>query len=113
MKPFGIDVIMIEPGAIKTNWGVIAADHLAQTSADTAYEDAGKQMARNMRKIYTEGKISSPSVVRKAICKAVNSRHPKARYRIGSWSGAIVFFHWLLPAKWWDSMMRMGGKLKL
>ena len=28
MKPFGIDVVMIEPGAIKTDWGVIAARHL-------------------------------------------------------------------------------------
>ena len=112
-KPFGIDVVMIEPGAIQTAWGTIAADHLAESSRGTVYEKTAQRMADNMRKIYTEGRISHPSVVRRAICRAVNSRCPRARYRIGKWSTAIVFFHWLLPAKWWDAMMRMGGKIKV
>lgn len=113
LKPFGIDVVMIEPGAIQTAWGTIAADHLAESSRGTVYEQTAQRMADNMRKIYTEGRISHPSVVRRAICLAVNSRCPRARYRIGKWSTAIVFFHWLLPAKWWDAMMRMGGKIKV
>ena len=113
LKPLGIDVVMIEPGAIKTAWGTIAADHLAETSKGTVYEKTGQIMAGNMRKIYTEGHISSPEVVTKAILKAVNARHPKARYRIGSWSGTIVFFHSLLPARLWDALMRLGGKIKL
>ena len=113
LKPFGIDVVMIEPGAIQTAWGTIAADHLAESSRGTVYEQTAQRMADNMRKIYTEGRISHPSVVRRAICRAVNSRCPRARYRIGKWSTAIVFFHWLLPAKWWDAMMRMGGKIKV
>ena len=113
LKPFGIDVVMIEPGAIQTAWGTIAADHLAESSRGTVYEKTAQRMADNMRKIYTEGHISHPSVVRRAIVRAVNSRCPRARYRIGKWSGAIVFFHWLLPAKCWDAMMRMGGKIKV
>ena len=113
LKPFGIDVVMIEPGAIQTAWGTIAANHLAQSSQGTVYEQTAQRMAENMRKIYTEGHISHPSVVRRAICRAVNSRQPKARYRIGKWSTAIVFFHWLLPAKWWDAIMRMGGKIRV
>ena len=113
LKPFGIDVVMIEPGAIQTAWGTIAADHLAESSRGTVYEKTAQRMADNMCKIYTEGRISHPSVVRRAICRAVNSRCPRARYRIGKWSTAIVFFHWLLPAKWWDAMMRMGGKIKV
>ena len=32
MKPFGVDVVMIEPGGIKTDWGIIAAKHLAESS---------------------------------------------------------------------------------
>ena len=113
LKPFGIDVVMIEPGAIQTAWGTIAADHLAESSRGTVYEKTAQRMADNMRKIYTEGHISHPSVVRRAIVRAVNSRCPRARYRIGKWSGAIVFFHWLLPAKCWDAMMRMVGKIKV
>ena len=37
LKPFGIDVVIIEPGGIRTEWGVIAADHLAESSKGTVY----------------------------------------------------------------------------
>ena len=113
LKPFGIDVIIIEPGAIKTNWGIIAADHLAETSEGTPYAESGKMMADNLRNMYLSHSLSDPAVVRKAICRAVNSRRPCTRYRIGRLSGAIVFFHWLLPTRLWDAMMRLMGKRKL
>ncbi len=113
LKPFGIDVVIIEPGAIKTNWGIIAADHLAETSEGTPYAESGKMMAENLRNMYLSYPLSDPAVVRKAICRAVNSRRPCTRYRIGRLSGAIVFFHWLLPTRLWDAMMRLMGKRKL
>ena len=113
LKPFGIDVVIIEPGAIKTNWGIIAADHLAETSEGTPYAESGKMMAENLRNMYLSPSLSDPAVVRKAICRAVNSRRPCTRYRIGRLSGAIVFFHWLLPTRLWDAMMRLMGKRKL
>lgn len=35
---FGIQVVVIQPGAIATEWGAIAADTLEKTSAGSAYE---------------------------------------------------------------------------
>ncbi len=110
VRPFGIDVVLIEPGAIKTDWGIIAADHLAETSTGTVYETTGKMMSDNLREIYLSNMPSGPSVVRKAICKAVNSGHPRTRYRIGRLATAMVFFHSVLPTRWWDAMMRTMGK---
>ena len=112
MKPFGIDVVMIEPGGIKTEWGHIAADHLAASSKDTPYEATALNESRAFHWIYDSKFLSKPSVVATAISRAVNSRHPLARYRIGAYSGAIVFFHWLLPTRWWDALMRVLGKVK-
>ena len=112
MQPFGIDVVIIEPGAIKTNWGIIAADHLAETSKDTAYAETGAMMAQNLRGMYESSSLSDPSVVQKAICRAVNAHRPRTRYRIGYLSTTIVFSHWLLPTRWWDHIMRMMGKRK-
>ncbi len=113
LAPFGIDVVLIEPGAIKTDWGIIASEHLAKSSSGTAYEATGSAMAENLRLMYTSSRLSAPSVVRKAICLAVNARHPRARYRIGRLSATIVFFHWLLPARMWDALMRLMGKIRL
>ena len=113
LKPFGIDVVIIEPGAIKTNWGIIAADHLIESSKGTAYEQTGTMMANNLRNMYLSNTISDPAVVRKAIVRAVNAKHPCTRYRIGRMANAIVFFHWLLPTRWWDAFLRLMGKRKL
>lgn len=112
MKPFGIDVVMIEPGGIKTEWGHIAADHLAESSKGTVYEETGLQEAENFHWVYETNFLSQPSVVTKTMCKAVNSRRPRARYRTGAFANSIVFFHWLLPTRCWDAVVRCLGKLK-
>ena len=112
LKPFGIDVSMIEPGGIKTNWGIIAADHLAESSKGTPYEAEGLRESETMRKAYSMRLLSNPSVVTRAISKAVNSRRPRARYRVGFGAGTLLFLHAILPTRWWDALFRLGGKLR-
>jgi NAD(P)-dependent dehydrogenase (short-subunit alcohol dehydrogenase family) len=112
LKPFGIDVSMIEPGGIKTNWGIIAADHLAESSKGTPYEAEGLRESETMRKAYSMRLLSNPSVVTRAISKAVNSRRPRARYRVGFGAGTLLFLHAILPTRWWDALFRLGGKVK-
>lgn len=109
LKPFGIDVVMIEPGAIKTDWGIIAARHLAESTKDTAYEPTAAPWAKTMDWAYRSNLISGPSVITRAILRAVDSRRPRARYRKGRLSGTVIFLHWLLPARWWDALMRRFG----
>ena len=113
LKPYGIDVVMIEPGAIKTNWGIIAAQHLKESSAGTAYEEAGTRWADNMEWFYQTNMLSSPAVITKAISRAVNSRRPKARYCRGRFSFIGRIAHFVMPTRWWDAMMRQGGKIKV
>ena len=112
LKPFGIDVVIIEPGGIKTNWGIIAAEHLAESSKGTVYEQAAVNEANAMKYTYSSNLLSNPSVIAKAICKGVNKRHPKARYRTGMGSHSLVFLHWLLPTKWWDALGRQLGEVR-
>ena len=113
MKPFGVDVVMIEPGGIKTDWGIIAAKHLAESSKGTAYEADALREAELIHKGYSGNYLSAPSVVTSAISRAVNSRRPRARYRIGRGACSMVLLHTVLPARWWDGLMRRLVRIKL
>lgn len=112
LKNYGIDVVLIEPGGIKTDWGLIAADHLAESSKGTPYEADGLREAATLRKAYSIRLMPTPSVVTKAVSKAVNRRRPRVRYRVGFGAGLLIFFHALLPARWWDSLMCLGTKIR-
>ena len=113
MQPFGIDVVLIEPGGIKTDWGVIASKHLAESAAGTPYEKDALREAQLFHKAYTGNYLSAPNVVTHAISRAVNSRRPKARYRVGRFANISIIMHTLLPARWWDGMMRSFMRIKL
>ena len=50
LAPFGIDVVIIEPAAIRTEWNEISRDSLTATSAGGAYEEMAVQVARVMER---------------------------------------------------------------
>ena len=106
LRPFGIDVVMVEPGATRTDWGIIAANHLAESSAGTAYEAPALREAAAMRKGFGMKLFASPSVVARCIVRAATVRRPRARYLTGSFARTIVFWHTVLPSRWWDALMR-------
>ena len=113
VKPFGIDVSIIEPGGIKTDWGIIAARHLRESSAGTPYEASATTEADTLHKAYSGPWLSSPRVITRALSRAVNSRRPRTRYRTGRFAHIGVFFHWLLPSRWWDAVMHGFSKIKI
>lgn len=113
MKPFGVDVVLIEPGGIHTNWGIIAADHLKRSSEGSAYEKEAANEAELMHYAYSSNFLADPSRVAKAICKAANSKRPRVRYILGTGAHTLLFLHAVLPARWWDAIMRAGGRIKI
>lgn len=105
VKDFGIDVSIIEPGGIKTEWGHIAADKLAQSSTGGVYEERALKMAKAMHKQYNSKLLSNPNIVSNAISKAVNNKTPKVRYLIGFGAKPLVFLHAILPSRLFDSIV--------
>ncbi|EMC22671.1 oxidoreductase [Streptococcus mutans] len=103
---FGIDVSIIEPGGIKTDWGFIAADKLEASAKGGAYEAQATKAATGMRKQYSGNMMSDPKIISCAISKAVNSRRPKARYLIGFGAKPLVFLHATLPTRLFDKIMK-------
>jgi len=106
LKPFGIDVVLIEPGAVKTDWGIIAADHLTASSVGTPYEAPALREAAAYRKGFSLNYMTKPSRLARCIVHAATCRRPRARYRKGRFSGFMVVGHSILPDRWWDAIMR-------
>jgi NAD(P)-dependent dehydrogenase (short-subunit alcohol dehydrogenase family) len=82
LAPFGIHVVIIEPGAIATEWGGIAAENLMATSGSGPYAERAALTTKVLGA--AEGSASSPEVVADAIAKAVTARRPRTRYAIGA-----------------------------
>ena len=104
VKAFGINVVIIEPGLIKTNWGVIAANIIEKNSGTTAYRENALLYSDFYKRNYNEhANVSDPSVISKAIYKAIKAKRPKTRYRLGKNSHSFVFLKRILPDRVFDS----------
>ena len=106
LKPFGIDVIVVEPGGIKTDWGIIAAENLKRTSMGGAYEKEAEKAANGMVGNYTGKMLSSPAVIGRTVRKAVMKRHPKTRYCRGFMGRPMILMHKLFGDRFYDWMIR-------
>ena len=104
--PFGVDVIVIEPGAIRTEWAGIARDGLLQTSGSGAYAEQAKGHARLLAAADTSSLTSPPTVVAKTVVRAVGARRPKTRYATGGGARTILFLRTILPDRMFDRLMR-------
>lgn len=106
LQPFGIDVIVVEPGGIKTDWGIIAAEHLKKTSADGAYADMANKAAEGMIKNYSGNMLSKPELIAKTVCKAVTKRRPRTRYLIGFGAKPMVLTHRIFGDRVFDWVIK-------
>lgn len=108
VQPFGIDVVVIEPGGIKTEWAGIAADKLRQTSGQGPYAVQANAMAQSMTGEASVKRQSPPQIIADTIAKAVTASKPKTRYAIGFGAKPMIFMRGILSDRAFDGMMRMA-----
>jgi len=110
VRGFGVDVIVIEPGLIKTSFGQTAAGSVAAaTPSDGPYAEFNSAVARETAHAY-EGPLArlgaGPEAVARAIEKAVSARRPKTRYPVTASARLALFQRRLLTDRAWDRIMR-------
>lgn len=108
LKPFGIQVVVIEPGAIRTEWSSIAADHLTKVSADGVYARQAKKVASVLSSADANPKLGSPpEVIAVAIEKAATAPRPRIRYAVGGGAKPILFARRMLTDRAYDRLTGM------
>lgn len=110
--PFGVDVAIIEPGGIRTEWGGIAADKLKETSGTGAYAGQAEAVANSLAGEGNARFSSDPSVTAKAIGKAVTARRPKTRYAVGFGAKPLIGLHGMLPDRAFDGLIKRASGIR-
>jgi len=102
VRPFGIDVIVIEPGGIKSEWSGIAHDSLMRVSGNGAYKEIAIPIADAFNTI--ESKVPDPILISKLIYKAITERKPNARYSAGYMAKPALFMRKILSDNLFDKV---------
>ena len=105
LKPFGIDVVLVEPGGIRTEWAGIAADHLEETAEGSAYSDQIRAVAGSMRNESVQRRQSPPAVIANAVEKIVTARKPRTRYAVGFMAKPLITARRVLPDRAFDRVI--------
>ena len=110
VRGFGVDVILIEPGLIVTNFGEVASGSVAGAGADQgAYAAFNRKVAEITDGAYRGpmAKLGAgPEAVAAAIAKALAAKRPKARYPVTPSAHLMIGQRRVTPDRVWDLMMR-------
>lgn len=88
VKEFGIDVVVVEPGGIKTEWGGIAMENLKKVSGNGPYAKMTNQVVAALDN--GGSNLSPVELLGKEIAKASTEAKPKTRYLKGYMAKPLV-----------------------
>ncbi len=100
VKQFGVDVIIIEPGLIRTEISGVTVKQTSKFSKSAAYNNMTGIAIDIFKRVQRFG--SSPSVIANTISKAIKAKRPKTRYKNGRMSRLPMFMFRILPDKLLD-----------
>jgi NAD(P)-dependent dehydrogenase (short-subunit alcohol dehydrogenase family) len=106
VKGFGVDVVIIEPGLITTEFGNTASSDVA--GGDGPYAEFNAAVAKITDETYKKGPArrlgGGPETVARAIEKAIS--HPKIRKRVTPSAHLLITQRKLLTDGMWDRLMK-------
>ena len=104
-KQFGVDVIVIEPGGIKTEWVSITAEHIEKFSANSAYSKLANGFSKTLKSFYDNKALTDPKKIAQTILTSIEATNPKTRYLVGFMAKPFVWTKRLLGDKLYDKLV--------
>ena len=111
VKPFGIDVVLVEPGLVRTNFEAKVSESVElgtpSHGADTAYRDLLAANDKRTTSVYANDFMATgPESVAAVIVKAVDSLRPRARYVVTPAAKVMINLRRIGGDRIWDAAMR-------
>jgi NAD(P)-dependent dehydrogenase (short-subunit alcohol dehydrogenase family) len=111
VRGFGVDVVVIEPGLIKTGFADVAAGSIEaeEGEPDDPYRDFNAGVAAATRGVY-EGPLArlggGAETVARAIERALRAQRPRTRYKVTPSAHLALIQRRLMSDRAWDAVMR-------
>jgi NAD(P)-dependent dehydrogenase (short-subunit alcohol dehydrogenase family) len=110
VRGFGVDVVIIQPGLIRTEFGETAAAVTPAGGGDGPYAAFNANVAQTTKDVYEKGPLArlggEPEAVAKAIERAITARRPRIRYRVTPSARLLITQRALMTDGMWDAMLR-------
>jgi len=91
LRPFNIDVAIIEPGAIATEFNDVLMEPMLRRSGSGPYRTMAQAVAAAAKASDERGGGSDPQVIVRLVLQAVRARKPKTRYVGGQYANLLMF----------------------
>ncbi len=105
LKPFNIQVCLIEPGPVKSNWEKTAFSVESFESENGLYALEVNAAKSFYSSVYQKA-LSAKAVAQKIVFLSM-SQKIKARYLIGLKTQLLLALYRILPSSWYDSLFRL------
>lgn len=107
LAPFNIDVVVLEPGGVKTEFGSVMYQPLLERAKGGAYESFTARIVKAYEKYYAPSNtaLSDPSVISDTLVRIVNSHKPRTRYAAGYMAKTALFMRWLLSDRLFERII--------
>ncbi|MBL9056688.1 MAG: oxidoreductase [Rhodobacteraceae bacterium] len=106
LAPFGIRVVVIEPGLIETGFGAAASQGILERSAHGPYRKVAQSVAASMDRSYGRGQGTDPKVIADVVGEAVKSARPKTRYAAGKYAKMMIWVRKWLGDRAFDRLIK-------
>lgn len=110
LHPWGIQVVSIQPGVIRTDFGASAlqrADALLPRLPDQIHNLYGETIASERKRATQSGQGIPPETVANVILQAAQAQQPRTRYLVGQDARLIAFLRTILPDNLMDRLTRL------
>ena len=108
---FGVGVVLIEPGIIRTEFASVAAEGTAAATATGPYAAQRRGVEAAMRRSYGAPGTAGPDAVAKIVQRAIEADRPRARYVVTPMAVALVQTRRFGGDRLWDALVRRAFRL--